>query len=353
MRVGIVGGGFAGLAAAIAFRDMGHDVTVFEKASGPSTAGGAISLAQNALRCLATLGLRNHLFDQAKSNVPATVRNSAGQVLVRSTLAQLTGGQEYATVPRHQLLSWLAEQLPPDCVRYSTAVLGSHADGTLNFGDSVRQFDLVVGADGPKSVIRRTLWPKAPALRFTGNTGWAWITDRQPSSGYGTIWGRTSQFGILPLADGRTYVYGGTCLPDIELASFSTWPDPLPELIDDARPDQMITPAVFEARPPRRLVRGKVALIGDAAHTMQPTFGQGAAIAMEDAVTLAHHGPTALSRRLPRMLALYGISKAGAYFATPRLAGLEASRNLALRLTPDPVFSLMAGSVGRWTPASL
>jgi 2-polyprenyl-6-methoxyphenol hydroxylase-like FAD-dependent oxidoreductase len=352
MRVGIVGAGFAGLAAAIAFRDEGHDVSLFEKAARPATGGGAISLAQNALTCLTLLGLRNRLAGQLGASAPATVRNAAGKVLVRSTLARLTGGDEYATVPRHQLLSWLTEQLPADCIHYSTAVLDVHENGTLRLDSNLQTFDLVVGADGPKSVVRRTLWPHAPALRFSGTTGWAWIADRQLSSGFGTIWGRTAHFGILPLADGRTYVYGGTCLPDVDLASFRNWPDPLPDLIDAAKPDQVITPAIYEARPPRRLVRGNVVLIGDAAHTTQPTFGQGAAIAMEDAITLARHGLAAISRRRPRMLALYGMSKAGTYFATPRLSALEKTRDLALSLTPDPVFGLMAGSVSRWKPVS-
>lgn len=351
MRVGIVGAGFAGLAAAIAFRDKGHDVAVFEKADGPATGGGAISLAQNALTCLTMLGLRHRLADQPRATIPATVRDAAGRVLVRSTLAQLTGGREYATAPRRQLLSWLTERLPVDCVHYSTAVLDVQPDGAIQTSSGVRKFDLIVGADGPKSVVRRALWPHAPAVRITGTTGWAWIAQHQLSSGFGTIWGRTAQFGILPLADGRTYVYGGTCLPDVDLASFRNWPQPLPELIDVANPDQIIRPAIFEARPPRQLVYGNVVLIGDAAHTMQPTFGQGAAIAMEDAITLAHRGPAALSRRLPRIAALYAMSKAGAYFATPRLAALEAGRNLALRLTPDPVFGLMAGSVSCWKPA--
>ncbi|KWX67478.1 hypothetical protein ASJ79_00465 [Mycobacterium sp. NAZ190054] len=349
--MGIVGGGFAGLAAAIAFRGDGHDVTVFEKESGPSTAGGAISLAQNALACLSMLGLRSRLSTRPWANVPATVRSADGRILVRSTLAQLTGGREYATVPRSQLLRWLTEQLPAECVHYSAAVVGAEPDGSLQIGDRADRFDLVVGADGPRGVVRRALWPHAPRLRSTGTTGWGWIADRELDTGFGTIWGSTSQFGILPLADGRTYVYGGTSLRGVDLTSFRDWAAPLPELIDDAAPAQMITPEIFEARPPRRLVHGKVVLIGDAAHTMQPTFGQGAALAMEDALTLARHGTDALSRRFSRMLALYAMSKAGAYFAAPRLAGLEKTRNLALRVTPDPVFGLMAGSVSRWRMA--
>jgi 2-polyprenyl-6-methoxyphenol hydroxylase-like FAD-dependent oxidoreductase len=121
-------------------------------------------------------------------------------------------------------------------------------------------------------------------------------------------------------------------------------------LIDAATPDRLITPEIFEGRPHRRIVRGKVVLIGDAAHTMRPTFGQGAALAMEDALTLAYRGTTGLSRRWPRVMALYGLSKAGSHFATPGNATLENARNLGLRLVPDPVFGIMAGSVSRWRP---
>ncbi|MCG5431061.1 FAD-dependent monooxygenase [Mycobacterium sp. MYCO198283] len=350
MRVGIVGAGFAGLAAGIAFRQCGHEVTVFEKAAVASVAGGAISLAPNALTCLSVLGVRNRIDTSPWSQTPATVRSSDGRVLVRSTLAGLTGGGEYATVPRAQLIGWLAAELPTDRIRYGCTVTDVEADGTIHTGATSEHFDLVVGADGARGIVRRKLWPGAPPLRSTGIAGWAWVSDRQLPEGFGTIWGRSTEFGVLPLLDGRTYVYGGTSIPAADLASFRKWPDPLPALIDDARPETTITPEIFEARPSRRLARGRVVLIGDAAHTMRPTFGQGAALAMEDAITLARGSVSALSRRRPRVLALYGASKAGSYFATPRIAALEVVRNAALRLVPDPLFGVMAGSVSRWTP---
>lgn len=350
--MGIVGGGFAGLAAAIAYRRSGHAVTVFEKTAGPSAAGGAISLAANALACLSVLGVGNRIATQPWSQMPATVRTPDGRILVRSTLAQLTGGYEYAAVPRSRLIAWLTEKLPHECVRYSHSVTRVDVDGTIEAGGAVERFDLVVGADGAQGVVRRSLWPHAPALRSTGITGWAWIVNRELDTGFGPIWGRTADFGILPLADGGTYVYGGTRIRGVQLSSFREWPSPLPELIDAAVPDQMLTVEIFEARPPRRLVRGKVVLIGDAAHTMRPTFGQGAAVAMEDALTLAYRGPAGLSRRWARTLTLYAMSKAGSYFTAPGAAVLENTRNLALQLTPDPVFGALAGAVSRWRPAA-
>lgn len=348
--MGVIGGGFAGLAAAIAFRQTGHDVSVFERASGPSLAGGAISLASNALKCLSILGVRAHVVTEPWSRAPATVRTSDGSVLVRRTLAQLTGGGQYATVPRGQLLTWLAERLPPDCLHYSSTVVGVRTDGVVTIGGREHRFDLIIGADGTRGIVRKSLWPDAPPPHSTGITGWAWIVDRQLATGFGPIWGRTTDFGILPLADGRTYIYGGTRDHGAELAAYRHWPAPLPTLIDDVNPDNMATPEIFEARPPRQLVRGKVALIGDAAHTMRPTFGQGAALAMEDAITLAHCGHVGLAKRRSRMLALYTASKAGSYVAAPCLRSAERARNLTLRLTPSPLFGVMAGAVSHWRP---
>ena len=348
--MGIIGGGFAGLAAAIGFRRNGHDVTVFERAEGPSAAGGAIALAPNALACLDILGVREKVPTQPWSGMPATVRDTVGRVLVQSTMAHLTGGSEFACVPRAQLIAWLAAELPAQCIHYACNVVGVTVDGRVEVDRTSQHFDLVVAADGARSLARTSLWPEAPRLRSTGVTGWAWITDDKLTTGFGTIWGRTSDFGILPLIDGRTYVYGGTTSGRAHLDSYRGWPQPLPALIDAASLRTMVNPEIFEARPPRNLLRGRVVLIGDAAHTMRPTFGQGAALAMEDALTLAYRGIPALTRRWPRMLALYGASKAGARFATPGNAGLESARNWALRVVPDPLFGFMAGSVSSWRP---
>lgn len=278
------------------------------------------------------------------------VRTSDGGVLVRRTLAQLTGGDQYATVPRAQLLAWLTERLPSDCLHYSSTVIDVRTDGVVAIGGRESCFDLIIGADGPRGITRKSLWPDAPRPRSTGITGWAWIVDRELDTGFGPIWGRTTDFGILPLADGRTYIYGGTRDHAAELHSYRHWPAPLPMLIDAGDPHHMATPEILEARPPRQLVHGKVALIGDAAHTMRPTFGQGAALAMEDAITLAHCGPVGLAKRRSRMLALYTASKAGSYVAAPRLRSAERARNLTLRLTPSPLFGVMAGTVSHWRP---
>lgn len=115
--MGAIGAGFAGLAAAVAFRRAGHSVTVFEKTDGVSTAGGAISLAPNALACLSILAVGHRISTEPCSHLPATVRTSDGRVLVLSILAQLTGGDRHTNLPRSQLIAWLKAELSDDCVR--------------------------------------------------------------------------------------------------------------------------------------------------------------------------------------------------------------------------------------------
>lgn len=349
MDVGVIGAGFAGLATAIAMRGLGHTVTVFERADGPLTGGGAIALSPNALTCLSALGVRGRIDTRDWAAHPATIRNRHGRILVRRNLGQIAGGAEFAVVPRAELTRLLAGQLPADCVQYSATVTRVTVDGYVEVNGAARRFDLLVAADGANSTVRASIWADARPMRMTGITAWTWIVD-QPVDRYGTIWGRTAEFGILPLHDGRTYVWGGACAGHADLSAYRDWPDPLPALIDAVDVHTLPSVQLVESRPPRRLTRGRVVLLGDAAHAMRPTFGQGAALAMEDALTLARSGPKQLDRRRRRMLALYWGSRLGSAAALPRNAVLERLRDAAFGLVPNRVFSAAMGRASRWHP---
>ena len=349
MKVGVIGCGFAGLAAAIAFRQNGHAVTLFEKSAAIPETSAAISLAPNALQCLDILGVGGQFPPSEVSHRQATIRNSSGQVLMRRTLAHFAGGDEYTLAPRSDLLRSLLSQLPEDCVHMSTPVTRVHADGAIDVDGTRHSFDLVVAADGVRSLCRRSLWPDSAAPQQTGITTWTWIVERSLDDGFGAIWGRHSEFGILPLHDGRTYVWGGARPGHADLDAYRDWPDPLPGLIDAAEPDRMTTIALTEVPPPRRLARGRVVLIGDSAHAMRPIFGQGAALAMEDAITLARGGIAQLSRRRSRMRALYWMSRSASFVSMPKYRALALTRDTALRLVPDRLFASSVGSVSRWS----
>ena len=350
MEVGVIGCGFAGLAAAIAFRQRGHTVTVFERTADIPETSAAISLAPNALHCLEVLGVGDEYRSRSLSGVPATIRTDTGRVLIERTLAQFAGGDEYCVARRSQLLRSLLSRTPEGCVRFGSKVTAVRPSGEVDVDGTQYRFDLVVAADGVHSVCRRQWWPDAAAPRRTGITAWTWIVDRTLSDGYGAVWGRYAEFGILPLLDGRTYAWGGARPGHADLRAYRGWAAPLPELIDAA--ERVSTVELIEVSPPQRFSTGRIVLIGDSAHAMRPLFGQGAALAMEDAIALAHGGIRALSRRRRRIAALYWASRFGSMVTMPRSRALTSARNAALRLTPDGLFASSVGSVSRRPPAT-
>lgn len=352
MEVGIVGGGIAGLAAALAFHRMGHQVAVFEQASAFTEVGAGIAVPPNALECLRWLGVPDLVARLESPLQPVVVCNQRGDVLVRAPLAALAGAAsgDFAVVHRAVLVDALKSELPESVLHPGVPVTNVTVDGVVETGQQRRQFDLVIGADGVNSVVRNRLWPAAVASR-TGITAWRWIVDQPAYDGVLAVWGRTAEFGILPMPGYGNYVYGGTRTSRTDLDYYRNWPAPLSKLIAARDPDRVITDELRELRPIADPAKGRVVLIGDAAHTMRPTFGQGAALALEDAVTLASRGPkpyAALRRR--RTTALYWCSRWGSLVTEPTSRPVEVARDVALRLTPNRLFAAVAGLVGRWTP---
>ncbi|MEV0111209.1 FAD-dependent monooxygenase [Nocardia sp. NPDC050799] len=108
------------------------------------------------------------------------------------------------------------------------------------------------------------------------------------------IWGRGERVGYVPMPDGRIYCYSMANAPAGSRAGldrlrerFAGWPEPIPALLEAAHPDAVLQHDTYELPNLRTYIRGKAALLGDAAHAMAPNLGQGACQALEDAVTLA------------------------------------------------------------------
>ena len=128
-------------------------------------------------------------------------------------------------------------------------------------------------------------------------------------------WGRGTVFGVMPLSGGRVYCYAaapaepGARAGD-ELAElvrrFGTWHEPIPRLLAAARPQDVLRHDVAQlAAPLPSFHRGRVALLGDAAHPMTPNLGQGACQALEDAAVISRLAASADPDAVPGMLARY------------------------------------------------
>jgi 2-polyprenyl-6-methoxyphenol hydroxylase-like FAD-dependent oxidoreductase len=296
----VVGAGIAGLASALALRAAGLPVRVVERAATPRARGGGIGLTPNGMHALHRLGVGDAVCARSVVQSEGGVRTPSGRWLARSDLAFVHRryGEHVRAMLRRDLVAVLTAALPPGTVHYghtAALVAPGSADGParLRVGADVVPSELVVVADGIRSAIRRALFPAHPGLRDCGSASWRAVV---PASGLTLVpaetWGAGLRLSILPLPAGHTHfsalatdaARAGATLD----ALFGRWHDPVPALLARAAEAEVHLDRIEElAAPLPALHRGRVVLVGDAAHPMAPNVGL-ANVALEDAVELAH-----------------------------------------------------------------
>ncbi|MFI6685099.1 FAD-dependent monooxygenase [Streptomyces sp. NPDC050485] len=332
-RAVVVGGGIGGLTAAAALIRRGWRVTVLERAAELKPVGSGIGLAPNAQRALDVIGLGDEIRALAAWQGDGGIRTPSGRWLLRTdpqAAAEAFGGS-VVLLHRATLVDTLAAALPAGTVRTGAAaelVDPGAADrpAVVRTADGDIEADLVVGADGIHSVLRTALFPGHPGTAYSGFTTWRVVVPDlgRPFAPHET-WGPGRIWGTQPLKDGRSYAYAAARTPpggraaDGEPAElrrlFGTWHDPVPAVLDAAQGAPVLRNDVHHiAGPLPAYHRGRVALVGDAAHAMAPTLGQGGNQAIEDAIVLAHHAepsgdPAAglaryTAERLPRTMGI-------------------------------------------------
>ncbi|MFG3283215.1 FAD-dependent oxidoreductase [Streptomyces sp. NPDC048111] len=382
----VVGAGIGGLTAAVALQRRGWRVTVCERGPGPSAAGAGIVLAPNALRAFDAIDF--DATDTTGRMLPAALglRRPGGDWLNRADTAAMAVryGRPPLAVYRPALAAALAAALPEGAIRYGmtvTAVDDVHGSPVLRTPSGDVDADVAIAADGIRSTLRRQRFPDHPGLRYSGETAWRTVmsADGLADLAAAETWGRGERFGVVPLADGRVYVYATAVVPEgyepVDLRAellrrYGTWHAPIPALLDRIVPSAVLQHDLYDlAAPLPRYHQGRLVWLGDAAHAMTPNLGQGGCQAIEDAVVLAHlldgdDVPAALAAysqaRLARTDAIRVRSRRAGRVAALTHPLAAAARDLAVRATPARAtqralddlfngFSLPAASV---TPGS-
>jgi 2-polyprenyl-6-methoxyphenol hydroxylase-like FAD-dependent oxidoreductase len=299
MRVVIIGGGIGGLAAAVALRRVGLEGQIVERADSIREIGAGLSLWSNAVNALRELGVEASVTEAGSIIERNSVRTPAGRLLAVSELEEISqnAGAPCICVHRAALQRILLGALTPDSVRTGARCVGfKDSSAILEDGESI-EADVLVGADGVSSVIRERLHGAKPP-RYAGYTCWRGILREKgllPERSALVAAGGGKQFGLLPCGEGQLYWFltrnaprGSTASKQELTRLCRDWAAPVAEVIESTLEGSIVHNDIVDRLPLRWWGRGSVTLLGDAAHATTPNLGQGACMALEDAVVLAH-----------------------------------------------------------------
>ena len=297
-RVAIIGGGIAGLAAALSFARTGADVQVFEQAPEITEVGAGLQITPNGASVLAALGL-NGADRSITAQALWPMDGLSGRVLGRFDL-QIGQGHPYRFYHRADLLDLIHQ----GCLDANVAVHTGHKATEIQ-GNSVTfknghtvEADLIIGADGLHSVVRPLL-NGADQPFFTGQVAWRAIVPAQDAEPVARIWMAPKKHVVTyPLKGGRLNIVAvreqsewaaeGWHHADTPHSLRSAFADCAPALRDIlARVDDVRLWGLFRHPVASVWHKGAMAILGDAAHPTLPFLAQGANLALEDAYALA------------------------------------------------------------------
>ena len=304
MKVVVAGAGIGGLTFAIALRRANIDVVILERAEREGAEGAGLMLQINAMRALRYLALEERVCAIGLPVHAGLGCDDRGRTLSELDMAGLSRelGAPIIALHRGRLHALLRSELGEGVVRTSARVASFEeredgVDAILDGGERVSG-DLLVGADGLRSAVRATMLADGEPC-YAGYTSWRGVAKVAGLARASTItetWGRGLRFGAVEIAADETYWFAvANAEPNerdddpraVVAARFAHFPEPVPAIVAATDPSRVIRTDVHDRDPIDAFSRGRVALLGDAAHPTTPDLGQGGCLAIEDAVVLA------------------------------------------------------------------
>jgi FAD-dependent urate hydroxylase len=308
LKVIIIGAGMGGLAAGIAMRQVGYEVEIYDRVSELRPAGAGISLWSNGVKVLNRLGLGKEIASIGGQMDRIAYYSQTGEKLTDFSLQPLIDqvGQRPYPVARTDLQSLLLNAFGADDVQLNSKCVAVEQDADkaiAHFADGRKATgDVLVAADGTHSLIRSYVLGHAIERRYVGYVNWNGLVptsaDLAPSNSWDVYVGEHKRASLMPVGGDRFYFFFDVPLPKgtvsqpetyrEELASFfKGWADPVQQLIQRLDPFRTNRVEIHDIEPLQTLVKGRIALLGDAGHSTAPDLGQGGCQAMEDALVLA------------------------------------------------------------------
>lgn len=308
MKVVIIGAGMGGMSAAIALRQIGIDTAVYERVTENKPVGAAISVWSNGVKCLNYLGLQE---ETAKlGGIVETMSYldaHTGETMCRFSMQPLIDqvGQRPYPIARAELQLMLMQAYGVDDVNFGMKMV-SVADGddaaTATFADGTTvTADVIIGADGASSLTREYVLGGPVTRRYAGYVNFNGLVDTDDAIGPATEWttyvGEGKRVSVMPVAGGRFYFFFDVVEPEgvryergtareVLRGHFAGWAPGVQTLIDKLDPLTTNRVEILDLDPFHTWVKGRVAVLGDAAHNTTPDIGQGGCSAMEDAIAL-------------------------------------------------------------------